>query len=41
MEIFNYHEKDLEGLYGKFEIYTSFADIMQLEYNKWRNTDET
>lgn len=38
--IFNYHIKDLEGLYGVFEEYSSFEEIVRLEYNRWKSTDE-
>jgi alanyl-tRNA synthetase len=41
MELFAYHEKDLEGLCGKFKEYSSFGEIMKLEYTRWATTDES
>jgi len=41
LQIFEMHKKDLEGIYGKFPEYKSFADIMQVEYERWINTDDT
>jgi alanyl-tRNA synthetase len=38
--IFEAHKKDLEGLYGKFNKYESFADIMRNEYDRWLTTDD-
>lgn len=40
LEIFEYHKKDLEGIYGEFAPYKSFEDIIQGEFDRWRNTDE-
>lgn len=40
LEIFEYHKKDLEGIYGKFPEYKSFAGIIQVEYDRWVSTDE-
>jgi alanyl-tRNA synthetase len=41
MKIFDHHEKDLEGLYGKFQEYSSFNEIMKLEHQRWQTTDES
>lgn len=41
MELFNYHEKDLEGLCGKFSPYSSFNEILKLEHQRWMTTDES
>jgi len=40
LEIFEHHKKDLEGIYGEFKDYKSFGDIIKVEYDKWRFTDE-
>jgi alanyl-tRNA synthetase len=34
------HKIDFEGIYGKFAEYKSFNDIIKVEYDRWRNTDE-
>jgi hypothetical protein len=34
------HKVDLEGIYGAFKEYRSFDDIIRVEYDRWRNTDE-
>ena len=39
MEIFEYQKKDIQSLYGDFEKYTSFRDIIELEFNRWKSTD--
>jgi alanyl-tRNA synthetase len=39
LEIFEYHKKDLEGIYGEFAPYKSFEDIIKMEYERWMNTD--
>ena len=41
LEIFEYHKKDLEGIYGAFSPYKSFDAIIAGEYDRWRNTDES
>ena len=35
LEIFEQHKLDLEGIYGKFPEYKSFAEIMEVEYHRW------
>lgn len=39
LELFEYHKKDLEQLYGPFPEYKSFNKIIEIEYNKWASTD--
>jgi alanyl-tRNA synthetase len=39
LEIFNEQERDLAELYGKFEEYKSFNDIIKIEYQRWLSTD--
>ena len=40
LKIFSYHLLDIEPLYGKFTPYSSFNEIMTLEYKRWSTTDE-
>ena len=40
LEIFEQHKKDLEGIFGKFKDYKSFDEIIKVEYDRWRNSDE-
>jgi len=40
LEIFENHKKDLEGIYGTFPEYKSFGEIMQVEYDRWKFSDE-
>jgi len=40
IKIFEMHKKDLEGIYGEFPEYKSFAQIIQVEYERWLNTDD-
>jgi alanyl-tRNA synthetase len=40
LEIFEYHKKDLEGIYGKFPEYKSFAEIINVEYDRWALSDD-
>lgn len=39
-KIFDYHKKDLHGIYGDFSEYKSFNDIIKVEFDRWRETDE-
>eukprot|EP01016_Furgasonia_blochmanni_P018253 TRINITY_DN2078_c0_g2_i4.p1 TRINITY_DN2078_c0_g2~~TRINITY_DN2078_c0_g2_i4.p1 ORF type:complete len:764 (-),score=336.45 TRINITY_DN2078_c0_g2_i4:2205-4496(-) len=39
LELFEYHKKDLEELYGKFQDYPSFRSIITMEYERWASTD--
>ena len=39
LELFEWHKKDLEGLYGKFQEYKSFGPIIEIEFERWINTD--
>lgn len=40
LTIFENHKIDLEGIYGKFPEYKSFDEIIQVEYDRWLNSDE-
>lgn len=40
LKIFEFHKKDLEGIYGEFAEYKSFAEIIQVEYDRWRSSDD-
>lgn len=40
LKIFEMHKKDLEGIYGVFPEYKSFGQIIQVEYERWLNTDD-
>ena len=40
MGIFEAHKLDLEGLYGKFDKYESFGEIIRNEYDRWLTTDD-
>jgi len=40
LKIFECHQMDLEGIYGKFPEYKSFALIMQVEYDRWKSSDD-
>jgi alanyl-tRNA synthetase len=40
LTVFQMHKKDLEGIYGAFAEYKSFDDIIRVEFDRWRNTDE-
>jgi alanyl-tRNA synthetase len=40
MHIFACHKKDLGEIYGAFSEYKSFRPIIELEYARWRSTDE-
>ncbi len=39
LELFNYHKADLFELYGQFPPYKSFNEIIEIEYERWINTD--
>ena len=39
LELFEMHKKDLAPLYGKFQEYKSFGPIIEIEYERWINTD--
>lgn len=39
LELFEQHKKDLSELYGKFEDYKSFNDIIKTEFERWESTD--
>ena len=40
LELFEFHKKDLEGIYGQFKEYKSFGDIIKVERERWLTTDE-
>lgn len=40
LQIFEYHQRDMEPLYGRFTPYSSFNEIMTLEHKRWSTTDE-
>ena len=40
LEIFEKHKLDLEGIYGAFPEYKSFNHIIQVEYDRYMNTDK-
>ena len=39
LELFEMHKRDLFDLYGKFQEYKSFGPIIEIEYERWINTD--
>jgi len=39
IELCEMHKKDLEGIYGVFPEYKSFKNIIQIEYERWTNSD--
>ena len=39
-KIFEMHKLDLQGIYGAFAEYKSFDDIIKVEFDRWRSTDE-
>ena len=40
LQIFEKHKEDLQGIYGEFAAYKSFEDIIKVEFDRWKNTDE-
>ena len=40
VELFQMHKLDLEGIYGKFKEYKSFRSIIEVEYERWIQTDK-
>lgn len=40
LDIFEYHKQDLEGILGPFSHYASFNEIIEVEYDRWINTDD-
>lgn len=40
LKIFEMHKLDFGGIYGAFAEYKSFDDIIKVEYDRWKNTDE-
>jgi len=39
LKVFELHKRDLEGIFGPFPEYKSFDRIIQVEYDRWLNTD--
>lgn len=39
LELFELHKEDLKGIYGAFPPYPSFKGIVEMEYERWVNTD--
>lgn len=39
LELFEFHKKDLEDLYGKFPEYKSFNKIIKIEYERFLTTE--
>lgn len=39
LKIYDMHKEDLRELYGEFKPYPSFGKIIQIEYEKWQNTE--
>mmetsp|Transcript_3326 Transcript_3326/g.2284 ORF Transcript_3326/g.2284 Transcript_3326/m.2284 type:complete len:97 (+) Transcript_3326:1091-1381(+) len=39
LKLFEFHKEDLRGIYGQFDPYKSFGEIIKVEYNRWKNTD--
>jgi alanyl-tRNA synthetase len=40
LQIFESHKLDLQGIYGAFPEYKSFAEIIKVEYERWLTTDD-
>jgi alanyl-tRNA synthetase len=40
LKIFEMHKLDFEGIYGAFAEYKSFDDIIKVEFDRWKNTDD-
>ena len=40
LEVFESHKKDLEGIFGEFPEYKSFAEIIKVEHERWLSTDD-
>lgn len=40
LKIFDYHKQDVVGVFGEFKEYKSFNEIIEVEYDRWSNTDE-
>lgn len=40
LKIFEMHKLDLHGIYGNFAEYKSFDDIIKVEFDRWKNTDD-
>jgi alanyl-tRNA synthetase len=40
VELFHYHVKDLEGIFGEFKINPNIKEVIALEFEKWKSTDK-
>ena len=40
LEIFEHHKIDLEGIFGKFPEYKSFGEIIGVEFDRWKFSDD-
>jgi alanyl-tRNA synthetase len=40
LQIFEQHKEDLKDIIGEFKEYKSFDDIIKVEYERWKSTDE-
>jgi hypothetical protein len=40
LQVFQMHKRDLGGIYGEFAEYKSFDDIIRVEHDRWRSTDD-
>lgn len=40
LKIFEMHKLDFQGIYSEFAEYKSFDDIIRVEFDRWKNTDE-
>ena len=40
VELFYYHVKDLEGIFGEFKINPNIKEVIALEFEKWKSTDK-
>jgi alanyl-tRNA synthetase len=40
LKIFEMHKEDFAGIFGQFAEYKSFDDIIKVEFDRWKNTDD-
>jgi alanyl-tRNA synthetase len=40
LQLFQTHKRDMHGIYGDFPEYKSFDDIIRVEIERWKTTDE-
>lgn len=41
IKLFDLHREDLSRIYGPFQPYPSFRDIIEIEYQRWSTSEET